>query len=150
MGLKVQIEQDLKRAMLAGQKDQVTILRGIKSVILNAEITAHKRDYGLDENELVNLLQKEAKKRQESAELYKQGGNSERAEAELAEKRLIETYLPAPVSEAGIIRAVDKIMAETGAADIQAMGQVIGQVKRELGPSADGALVARIVKERLS
>jgi uncharacterized protein YqeY len=149
MALKQQIDQDLKTAMLAGDKVLTTTLRGLKSAILNQEIAENKRDEGLPEETVLQLLTKESKKRQESADLYTQGGNAEKAEAELAEKKVIEKYLPEQASEEEIAAAVDKAIAETSAAGPQAMGQVIGKVKQQLGAAADGSVVARIAKERL-
>jgi uncharacterized protein len=89
MTIKEQIDRDLKAAMLGGDKVLTTTLRGLKSAILYAEVASNQREAGLPDNEIVNLLGKEAKKRQESADLYRQGGNNEKAEAELAEKSVI-------------------------------------------------------------
>lgn len=150
MSLKERIEADLKSAMLAGDKDKTSTLRGLKSSVLNCEIESNKRDSGLSDEEVVAVLQKEAKKRQESADLYTLGGNSDKAAAELAEKAIIQEYLPEQMSEEDIAVTVDRAIAETGASNMQAMGQVVGKVKAELGSKADGAVIARIVKERLS
>ena len=150
MSLKERIEADLKSAMLAGDKDKTTTLRGLKSSILNSEIESNKRESGLSDEEVIAVLQKEAKKRQESADLYTQGGNSDKAAAELAEKEIIQEYLPEQMSEDEIAATVDKVVGEMGATNMQAMGQVIGKTKAELGSKADGAVIARIVKERLS
>lgn len=147
--LEQQIEHDLKNAMLAGDKRQVLTLRGIKSVLLYAKVAAGKRDEKLSDAEVVVLLTKEAKKRQESADLYMQGGSPERAEAELTEKTLIEAYLPAQLSEQELVKIVDDIVTSMGASGMQDMGKAIGAVKTEVGPSADGATIARLVKERL-
>jgi uncharacterized protein YqeY len=150
MGMKQQIEQDLKQAMLAGDKTLVDTLRFLKSAILYAEVAAGKRDEGLSDDETIALLTKEAKKRQESADLYRQGGNTDKAAAEEAEKKVIEAYLPAQVSEEEISASIDAVIAETGASGMQAMGQVIGAVKQKFGATADGSVIARLVKERLS
>lgn len=150
MTTKEQIEADLKTAMLAGEKELVTTLRGLKSTILYAEVEGGSRGEGLDEDKVIALLQKEAKKRQESADLYKQGNDPEREQAELNEKKIIEKYLPEQVSEDEIKKAVDEAIAQTGASGPQAMGQVIGVVKSKFGAQADGGVVARIAKEKLS
>jgi uncharacterized protein YqeY len=150
VSLKQQLEDDLKQAMLAGDKTLVTTLRGLKSAILNVEVAKGVREAGLPDNEVIDVLTKQAKQRQESADLFTQGGNAEKAAAELAEKVVIEKYLPAQASEEEITTAVDKVIADTGAQGMQAMGQVIGAVKQQFGASADGSVVARIVKERLS
>lgn len=150
MSLKEQLDQDIKQAMLAGDKTLVTTLRGLKSSILNVEVAQGIRDSGLPDEEVITLFAKEAKKRQESADLYVQGGNQEKADAELAEKKVIEGYLPAQLSEADIQKLVDEAIAATGANSLAQMGQVIGVVKQKAGAAADGAVIARIAKEKLS
>lgn len=148
--LKTQIDQDLKSALLAGDKDLATTLRGIKSVILYAEVAKGARDEGLGDDEIIALLTKEAKKRQESADLYKKGGNEDRATAELREKDVIEKYLPAQLSDDELKVLVDASVAELGVSSAQGMGQVIAAVKSKAGAAADGARIAALVKERLS
>jgi uncharacterized protein YqeY len=150
MTIKETIEADLKIAMLAGEKDRVTTLRGLKSSILYAEVAAGKREEGLEEQAVVSLMQKEAKKRQESADLYSQGGNAEKADSELAEKAIIEAYLPEQLSEKEVTKLVDEAIAKLGQPTPQQMGQVIGAVKAASKGNADGALIAKLVKERLT
>ena len=147
--LEAKIEQDLKAALLAGDKSKTTTLRGLKSVLLNAKIAAGKRDSGLSDDEVLKELVKQSKQRQESADMYQQGGDPGRAEAELAEKSVIDSYLPAQLGEEELNRLIDEAIAQTGAAGMQAMGQVIGHVKSKAGATADGAVIARLVKERL-
>lgn len=148
--LEEKLEQDIKSALLSGDAQRVSTLRQVKSVLLNLKVATGKRDSGLSDEEVLPVLAKEAKKRQESADLYRQGGNQERAAAELAEKIIIEAYLPAQLGEEEVIKLVESVIAETGASGPQAMGPVIGQVKNLAGPSADGATIARLVKEKLS
>jgi uncharacterized protein len=148
--LKQQIEQDLKQALLSGDKDRVTTLRGLKSVILYAEVAAGKRDEGLADDEIITLFTKEAKKRQESAELYRKGGAEERAAKELAEKVIIEAYLPQQLSDEQLAVAIDAVIAETAADGLSAMGKVIAAVKQKVGAQADGSRIAQQVKERLA
>jgi uncharacterized protein YqeY len=149
MSIKQQIETDLKTAMLAGEKDRVTTLRGLKSSILYAEVASGKREQGLDEQSVVSLMQKEAKKRQESADLYSQGGNSEKATNELQEKKIIEAYLPEQLSEKEVLKLVDEAIAKVGTPTQQQMGQIIGIVKALSKGNADGAMIAKLVKERI-
>lgn len=149
MSIKQQIDSDIKTAMLAGDKETVTTLRGLKAVILNAEVAKNAREAGLADDEVVALLQKEAKKRQESADLFAQGGNTEKQQAELTEKEIIGKYLPKQMDEAELAGVVDSVIAELGVSGMQAMGQVIGVVKAKTGASADGAMIARIVKDKL-
>lgn len=150
MSIKAQIEQNLKQAMLAGDKTLVTTLRGLKSAILNVEVAKGARETGLPDSEIIDILSKEAKKRQESVEMYVQGGSPERAEAEAAEKQVIEKYLPTQLSEVEISQVVANVITEQNATGMQAMGLVIGKVKERTKGSADGAVIAKIVKEKLS
>lgn len=147
MSLKAQIEDELKTAMIARDQTLVTTLRGLKASILNAEVAKGVREVGLPDDEIIQLLSKEAKKRQESADFFVQGGSPERAEAELAEKAVIEKFLPARMSDAELTAVIDGVIGELG--DSANMGQVIGLSKTEAGPAADGATIARLVKERL-
>jgi uncharacterized protein YqeY len=126
-------------------------LRGLKSSLLYAKV-ANKtsRDEAMPDEEVVALLAREAKKRQESADLYKQGGSNDRAEAELQEKAIITEYLPTQLSEEELVKLVEATIAAMRAEGPNQIGQVIGKVKQQAGASADGAIVARLVKERLS
>jgi uncharacterized protein YqeY len=147
--LEQKIEQDIKAALLAGDARRVSTLRGLKAVLLNVKVATGKRDSGLSDDEVLAQLGKQAKQRQESADMYVQGGDQARADAELAEKAIIEAYLPAQLSEAEITKLVDDVISKTGAAGPRAMGQVIGQVKQQAGAAADGAVIARLAKEKL-
>lgn len=150
MNLKQRIDADLKSALLAGDKVLATTLRGIKSVILYAEVAKGSRDTGLAEAEIIELLMKESKKRQESADLYLQGGDAVRQQAELTEKAVIDAYLPAQMADAELLSIVQQAIATTGATTMQQMGQVIATVKQQAGAAADGARIAAAVKEQLS
>lgn len=147
--LEQKLEKDIKDALLSGDKVRATTLRTIKAVLLNVKVAQGKRDSGLNDEEVQAVLTKESKKRQESADLYKQGGNQVKAEAELTEKTVIDSYLPEQLSEAEVAAMVDEAIKQTGASGPQDMGKVIGQVKGKAGAAADGAMVARIAKEKL-
>lgn len=149
MSVQVQIDQDLKAALLGGDKVLATTLRGLKSAILYAEVAAGKRDTGLSDDEITILLQKEAKKRQESADLFTRGGNQEKADAELKELQVIGKYLPEMIGEDDITKEVQAAITDLSASSVQDMGKVIGAVKAKLGNRADGALIAKITKEKL-
>jgi uncharacterized protein len=147
--LKQRIEQDLKTALLSGDKGRATTLRGLKSAILYVEVAKGVREQGLSDDEIIEVLSKEAKKRQESADLYRQGGREEKAADELAEKEIIAGYLPKQLSDEELTVIVDEVIDQSGASGAQAMGRVIGLVKQKAGASADGARIAAIVKGRL-
>jgi uncharacterized protein YqeY len=148
--LKQRIDQELKKALLEGNKTLVTTLRGLKSVILYAEVAKGNRDQGLSDEDILVLFAKESKKRQESADLYIRGGSRERADAELEEKRIIDAYLPKQLDDDELGSLVDAAISETGATGPQAMGQVIAAVKQRAEGQADGGRIAAMVKERLA
>lgn len=147
--LEAKIEQDLKTALLAGDAQRVSVLRGLKSVLLNEKVAKGKRDSGLTDDEVLPILSKEAKKRQESADLYKQGDDEARQQAELSEKKIIEEYLPEQLSEDEVAQLVDEAIQQTGASEQKDMGKVIGAVRAKAGAQADGAVIARLAKEKL-
>jgi uncharacterized protein YqeY len=150
MSLKTQIDQDLKTALLDGNKTTATTLRGLKGAILNVEIAEGKREPGLSDDEIIGLLQKETKKRRESIDIYSKAGETERAANEQAEIDLISNYLPEAPSEEALKALVDEAVASLDNPGMQQMGQVIGAVKQKAGAGADGALIAKLVKERLA
>jgi len=149
MDIKQTIEQDLKTALLTGDKAKVSVLRGLKNSILYAEVAANKRDNGLSNVEILDVLGKEVKKRQESADLYKQGGSQEKAQIEQSEKEIIEQYLPKQLSDEELRSITEEVIKSFGTVTKQQMGQVIGKVKSQVGATADGARIAKIVGESL-
>jgi hypothetical protein len=148
--LETKIEQDLKVALLNGDSLAVSTLRGLKSVILNVKVATIRRGTELPDAEVISILSKEAKKRQESADMYLQGGDKDRSNKELAEKKIIETYLPAQFSEAEIADIVERVLRTSTPDEQKSMGLIIGKVKEQANGAADGAIVARIVKEKIS
>jgi uncharacterized protein len=145
-----QIEKDLKQALLSGDKAKAETLRGLKSALLNEAISQNARETGLSDEQIQRILAKESKKRQEAADLYKQGGAAERAGAELAEKAIIDAYLPEQMGEDEVAKIVDEEIAKAGQPAMQDMGRIIGAVRARAGGQADGALIAKLVKEKLS
>ena len=150
MALKSQIENDVKAALLGGDRFRAEVLRGLKAAILNEEVAKGKRDEGLDDASIEQLIAKEVKKRLDSVQQYTDAARPELAEAEQAEAKVLQEYLPEQLSEDEIKKTIDETVAALGVSRPQAMGQVIGAVKGKLGSSADGGTIARLVKEALS
>jgi len=147
------LNQDLKQAMLAKDATRVSVIRSIKSALIYAKVApgATKDPEGAMSDETVlSIIAKEAKKRQESADMYVQGASQERADAELQEKTVIEKYLPKQLDETEVKTVIEEVISGMGEVSTAQMGQIIGAVKSKTGASADGALIARLVKERLS
>jgi uncharacterized protein len=150
MELKNKINEDLKKAMLAHQPEVVSVLRGIKSVILEEEIKQGVREEGLDDDSIIKLLQKESKKRSDSADIYQKAGEEARASAEMSEKAIIEGYLPTQISDEELTLAVEEAVKETGATTMRDMGVVIKLVQAKTNNGADNSRIAGAVKGVLS
>jgi uncharacterized protein YqeY len=150
MALKTRINDDLKAALLGGDRFAAETLRGIKAAILNEEVAKGKRESGLDDSNIEQVLAREVKKRLESAALYEQNNREDSAESERREADIIRVYLPKQLTEPELKTIVDAKVAELGATDVKMMGQVIGAVKQDVGNTADGAMIAKLVKEALS
>lgn len=149
--IKQTIDQDIKAAMLGGDKRLAEALRTVKSAILDMEISTGKRQEGLSDQESVTVLQKELKKRAEAAALYEQGGNNESAQAERFEEEVIKRYLPKQLTDTEINALIDQGIRELQLElNNQAMGKLIAYVKDKSGGAADGALTAQLVKARLT
>ena len=144
--LKEQINADLKTAMLARNAFETTVLRGLKASILDEEVKLGKREEGLNDTEIETLVAREVKKRKEAASLL----DEERAENELKEAEILSKYLPEMASEEEIRAAVKDEISITGEVSIKQMGAIISKMKAKFGNSADGAVLAKIVKEELS
>ena len=149
MSLKVRLESDLKAALLGGDRFVVDVLRCLKAVILNEEVVQGKRDEGLDDATIEQLIAREVKKRNDSVQQYTDAARPELAEDEAAEAKVLEAYLPEQLSEAEIQAAITDAIATLGVSGPAGMGQVIGAVKAKLGNASDGATVARLTKEAL-
>jgi uncharacterized protein YqeY len=150
VALKSQIENDVKAALLGGDRFRAEVLRGLKAAILNEEVAKGKRDEGLDDASIEQLIAKEVKKRLDSVQQYTDAARPELAEAEQAEAKVLQEYLPEQLSDDEIKKTIDETITALGVSGPQAMGQVIGAVKGKLGSSADGGTIARLVKEALS
>ena len=149
MSLKQQIEGDIKKAMLARQKDELTALRGIKSLILLAE-TEKGAQHALSQDQEMKLLMKAAKQRKDSAELYREKGRDELADKELLELEVINRYLPKQLSEEELRETLKALIAELGAAGPQDMGKVMGAATKQLAGKADGKTISTLVKAMLT
>ena len=150
MALKEQINNDLKAALLGGNRFVGEVLRGLKATILDEEIAQNNRVNGLDDVTIEKLIAREVKKRNESAAIYDTANRPELSAKERDEAQVLVAYLPKQLSESEIQATVVRIVADMGVSGPTSMGLVIGAVKKELGNSADGSVVARLVKVSLS
>jgi hypothetical protein len=149
MSLKITIDDAIKKAMLAKDKERLTALRGIKSQILLAE-TEKGAGEDISEDVEMKLLMKAAKQRQESADIYQKEGRDDLYEKEMREYAVISEFLPKPLTDEEIESAVAKIIADSGASSLKDMGKVMGQASKKLAGKADGKKISEIVKKLLA
>ena len=143
------IKSDLKEALKSKDSFKAATLRYLISATHNAEI-AKGRDAVLTEEELSEVLQKQAKQRIESIEAYQKGDRPDLAEKEQKEREIIEVYLPDQMSEKEIRNLAQETIKEVGAARPQEMGKVMGVLMPKLKGRADGGLVSRVVRGLLN
>jgi uncharacterized protein len=149
MSLKQQIDNDIKKAMLAKHKEELEALRAIKSLILLAE--TDKSAGGDVSAETENkLLQKAVKQRKESADIFTQQGRTDLADKENFQLEVISRYLPKQLSQEEIEATLRDIIAQVGATGPQDMGKVMGTATKTLSGKADGKLISELVKKLLS
>ena len=149
--LRDQINDALKEAMKAKNERAVSTLRMINSTLKNADIEA--RGTGkqpLGDAEVLALLQKMIKQRQESVELYKQGGRADLVRQEEEEIAIISAYLPKQMSEPEMKAAIEAAVKETGAAGMKDMGKVIGILRGKYAGQMDMARASAMVKAQLA
>ena len=148
--LRDRFNEDLKTAMKSRDQAAVSTLRMIQSTLKDRDIAARPKGITqVDEAEIVDMLQKMVRQRQESIELYKQGGRQELADKEQAEITLIERYLPQKLSEAEQAEAIAKAIAAAGATSIKDMGKVMAALKEGYAGRMDFAKVGPAVKAKL-
>lgn len=155
MGLKEQLSADLKDAMRAGDAVRRDVLRSLLTAINNAEIARvnvkveDASRQALAENDVLDVLQKQAKQRRESIEEYRKGGRADLVAREDAELAIISGYLPQQLSRDEVIAAVREVIAETGAAGPGDKAKVMPAAIGRLKGRADGRLINEVVTELL-
>ncbi len=150
MSLRERFTQDLKDAMKAGDKGKLGTIRLMQAALKDKDIEA--RGLGKEatsDEEIMSLLQKMVKQRQESAAIYEQNGRPELAQTEKAEIEVIQAYLPKQMNEAETRAAIEAAIAETGAASMRDMGKVVGALRGRYAGQMDFARASALVKEML-
>jgi len=149
MSLKTQIDGDIKKAMLAKNKEELEALRSIKSMILLAE--TEKGSVAEISDDVENkILMKAAKQRKESADIFQQQNRSDLAERELFQLEVISRYLPKQLSVEDLTAEIKKLIDEVGAKGPQDMGKVMGGATKKFAGMADGKMISEIVKKLLT
>jgi uncharacterized protein len=145
--LVVRIEDELKAARLARDDDR----RDALSLILNALRTSEKElQRPLSDDEELQVLQRERKRRLEAAEAFRKGDREEQAEDEEYELEVLEEFMPEPLSEDELEEIIDDVISEVGATSIRDLGRVMAGVMHQVSGRADGSVVSQLVKEKLA
>ncbi len=148
MSLFEQINEDIKNAMKAREKERLEALRGIKKVILEAR-AAVGANAELSDGEVLKIIQKLAKQGTDSAMIYKEQGREDLYEQEMIQVKVFESYLPTKLSDEELSAEIKAIIAESGATSVREMGKVMGIASKKLAGKADGKEIAEKVKALL-
>lgn len=140
------IAQQYVDAYKARNDTTVSVLRMLKSALSNARIAQENE---LSDDDVIGVIRKEAKKRQEAIDLYTHAGNREKVQNEQAELALLNTYLPSQMSEDAIVEVVKNAITRTGASSASDFGKVMGECMSTLKGKADAGLVSACVKKQL-
>jgi len=141
------IDDDLKEALKSRNENVVSVLRILKSSIKNLEI---EKRHPLDEPEILNVIEKQAKQRQDSIEQYRNGNREDLAKKEEEELTIIKKYLPEKLDPKATGILVDQVIKDLGASSMKDMGSVMKEVISRANGKTDGKIVSELVKEKLS
>jgi uncharacterized protein YqeY len=147
VSLITQLEAEVRTAMLARDGDRRDALRLILSSLKSAEKELQRP---LSEDEELQVLQRERKKRVEAADAFRDAGRDEQADGEEFELEILEEFMPEPLTEDEIERIVDDAIAENGATSLRDLGRVMADVMPQIAGRADGSSVSQLVREKLA
>lgn len=147
---KQQLKDDLKQAMLAKDENKTSVLRMVISALGYYEIQKGGAGYEATDEDVLDVINKEAKKQRDSIEQFTNAGRAELAEKEKKELAVLEAYLPEQMGEDEIRKLVAEAISETGASTPADMGKVMGALMPKTKGKANGGMVSRIVREELA
>lgn len=144
----IDINKEIKSAMIAKDKVRLASLRAVKSafILANTEKGAEE----LNPEGQIKIIQKQVKQRKEAAVIYQQQGRSDLVQEELAQVAILESFLPDQMSETEVTEAVKEIIADLGAKTMSDMGKVMGVASKKLSANADGKIIAAQVRKLLT
>lgn len=148
--LKDTIQEDLKAAMIAKDEQKLSTIRMLKSAIQYFEIQKGGAGYEATDEDIIEVVGREIKKRKESIEMYEKGGRPELAEKETTEMTTLQNYLPQQLTEEEVRKLIDDAVNKSGATQMSDMGKVMGILSPQIKGKADGGMVSSIVREKLS
>lgn len=147
---KSKLQEELKQSMLAKNELRTSVLRLLLSAITYHEIQKGGAGYTATDEDVLEVVAREIKKRRESIEMYEKGNRQELADKEKQELEILQTFLPEQMSEEEVRKLVKEVIVTTGAKEQNEMGKVMGALMPKVKGKADGTLVSKIVREELS
>ena len=147
MSLIADMEQELKEAMLEHDAERRDALRLLLASLRSAEKELQRP---LSDDEELQVLQRERKRRVEAAEAFREGGRGEQAEKEERELAVLQEFMPEPLSEEELEEIIDDVIAEVGATSLRQLGRVMADVMPQVAGRADGSTVSQLVREKLA
>jgi len=148
--LKKQLREELKQSMLSKTADKTSVLRLLLSAINYYEIQKGGAGYEATDEDVLTVIQKEVKQRKDSIEQFEKAKRQDLVDKETKELHMLQTYLPQQISEGEIKTVVEEAIKQTNATSMQDMGKVMGILMQKIKGKADGSLVSKIVKEKLT
>ena len=148
--MREKLKEDVKVAMKAGERQKVDALRLINAALKDKDIEARVSGGTVSDTDVLSVLQKMIKSRQESLEIYEKNNRPDLAEKEKSEIAVISSYLPAQLGEADAAEAIKAAIAEVGASSIKDMGKVVAALKAKYAGQMDFAKASALVKAALS
>jgi uncharacterized protein YqeY len=148
--LKDKIQEDLKQAMLSHDEKKLSTIRMLKSALQYFEIQKGGAGYSSTDEDVIDVVEREIKKRKESIEMFEKGNRQDLADKEKQELETLQAYLPEQLSEDEIKRLIDEAISKVGATEIRDMGKVMAILSSQTKGKADGGVISSLVKEKLS
>ena len=145
MSLKTRLQDDMKQALRSGERARLSVIRMALAAIQQREVDERKE---LDDAELLGVVEKLVKQRQESVEQYRSGGRDDLADKEAAEIEVLRAYLPEPLSEEELAALLDEAVESTGASSMKDMGRVMGFIKSRAAGRVDMSVISARVRAR--
>ena len=149
MNIENQINESIKNSMKKKDSLRLESLRSIKSAIL-LEKTKSSSDNTLDENEIIKVLQRLVKQRNDSAKIYNEQNREDLANIEIAQSKIISEFLPEQINETELTEIINITITELNASSMKDMGTVISEVNKKVSGRAEGRIIAQMVKNKLS
>lgn len=146
---KQKLQEELKQSMLARDKLRTSVLRMLLSALNYLEIQKGGAGYSATEEDVLSVIQKEAKQRRDSIEEFKKAGRQELVDKETSELNILQTFLPEQMSEDEVRTIVEQTVTEVEATSIQDMGKVMGALSGKLKGKADMGIVSNLVRQKL-